>query len=265
MTVMASSHAARRRAEEAVPVDGLLAAILETTADAILSHDTDGRIVTWNPTAERYFGHAAEEIVGRPCVELFAEHLRQGIEAVFEQVMAGDRVDRFETEILRRDGMPVPISLSVCPVYDDVGEPMASLLIARDITEQRIAQASLAEIEARVRDSEALANVGSWLWDLRTDAVQWSDEFHRIHGLDPLDFDGTLDAHLARVHPSDREVVRAGMAESVESGRAFDQEYRIVRPSDEVRVIHARAQPMIGSDGAVVGLRGIGQDITARR
>ena len=106
--------------------------------------------------------------------------------------------------------MPVPISLSLCPVYDDDGEPVASLLIARDITEQRIAQASLAEIEARVRDSEQLANVGSWLWDRRTDTVQWSDEFHRIHGLDPLDFDGTLDAHLASVHPSDREIVRAG-------------------------------------------------------
>lgn len=262
---MASSTASRRRAAKAVPVEGLLAAILETSADAILSHDVDGRILTWNPTAERYFGHSADGIAGRPCVELFAEHLREDIEAVLEQVMAGDRVDHFETEILRGDGMPMPISLSVCPVYDEDGEPVVSLLIARDITEQRIAQASLAEIEARVRDSEELANVGSWLWDLRTGAVQWSDEFHRIHALDPLEFDGTLDAHLARVHPSDRDMVRAGMAESVESVRAFDQEYRITRPSDEVRVVHARAQPMIGSDGAVVGLRGIGQDITDRR
>ena len=75
--------------------------------------------------------------------------------------------------------------------------PVAAVLIGRDITEQRLAQASLAEVEARVRESEALANVGSWLWDLRTGTVQWSDEFHRIHGVDPLDFDGTLEAHLA--------------------------------------------------------------------
>jgi PAS domain-containing protein len=179
--------------------------------------------------------------------------------------MAGDRVDHLETEILRKDGMPVPISLSLCPVLGDDGTPAATVLIARDITEQRLAQASLAEIEARIRESEALANVGSWLWDLRTGTVQWSDEFHRIHSVDPLVFDGTLDAHLRTVHEDDRELVSDAMEMSVGSGRAFELEYRIVRPNDEVRVLHARAQPMIGSDGAVVGLRGIGQDITDRR
>ncbi len=261
---MTPSQTPRPVAAAEAAARGLLDAILETSDDAILSHDMDGRIVTWNPTAERYFGQPGADILGQRSVDLFAEHLRGEIEAVFDQVRAGDRVDRFETEILRGDGMPVPISLSLCPVLGPDGQPVASLLIARDITEQRLAQASLAEIEARVRDSEELANVGSWLWDRRTGAVQWSDEFHRIHGLDPLEFDGTLDAHLARVHPSDRAVVGAGMAGSAESGRAFDEQYRIVRPDDEVRLVHARAQPMIGSDGAVVGLRGIGQDITER-
>ena len=183
---------------------------------------------------------------------------------MIETAMAGDRVDHFETEILRKDGMPVPISLSLCPVLGDDGVPAAVVLIARDITEQRLAQARLAEVEARVRDSEALANVGSWLWDLRTGAVQWSDEYHRIHGVDPLAFDGTLDAHLQVIHVDERDSVRAAMEASVESGRAFEHEYHVVRPDEAVRAVHARGQPMIGSDGAVVGLRGIGQDVTDR-
>ena len=198
---MTSSQASRRLEAAAVSAEGMLAAILETSDDAIFTQDADWRVTSWNPTAERYFGHAESEIVGRPCVELFADHLRDEIEAVVERVMTGDRVDHFETEILRWDGMPVPISLTLCPIYDGVDDPVAALMIARDITEQRLAQASLAEIEARVRDSEELANVGSWLWDLRTGAVQWSDEFHRIHGLDPLEFEGTLEAHLERGRP----------------------------------------------------------------
>ena len=47
-----------------------------------------------------------------------------------------------------------------------------------------------------MEEGEALAHIGSWLWDLRTGAVQWSAEFHRIHGVDPLDFDGTFESHL---------------------------------------------------------------------
>jgi len=266
MVVVTSSRAPRRPTAPPWPAaEGLLEAILETSDDAILSLDPTGRITSANQPAERFFGCSADEILGRVCTDLFAGHLRSEVEAALETVMAGDRVSHLETEVQRRDGMPVPISLSWCPVYASGDEPVASLLIGRDITEQRLAQATLAEIEARVRESEALANVGSWLWDLRTGVVQWSDEFHRIHGLDPPDFDGTLDAHLRTIHAEDHEVVRAGMEDSVALGRAFDHEYRIIRPHGEERTVHVRGQPMIGSDGAVMGLRGIGQDVTHRR
>ena len=73
--------------------------------------------------------------------------------------------------------------------------------VARDITEQRLAQAALAETEARLREAEALAHVGRWLWDVGSGAVQWSEELHRIHGIDPRDFDGTLEAHLVPCIP----------------------------------------------------------------
>lgn len=243
----------------------LLDAFVETSDDAMVSHDAVGNVTTWSQTAERLFGYHAEEILGEPYASLFPDHVRDDVRAVIDTVMAGDRVKHFETEILRKDGMPVPISMSLCPVHDDDGVPVASVLIARDITEQRLAQATLAEVEARVRESEAMAHVGSWLWDLRTGAVQWSDEFHRIHGIDPLDFDGTFESHIATVHPADQHRVRAGIEHAVATGRPFEDEYRVVRPDDEIRIVHARAQPTVGSAGDVLGLRGIGQDVTDQR
>ena len=253
------------RSDGIVSPAALLDAFVETSDDAMVSHDADGNVTSWNQTAERLFGYPAEEILGEPYAALFPDHVRDDVRAVIETVMAGDRVKHFETEILRKDGMPMPISLSLCPVLNGGEVPVASILIARDITEQRLAQATLAEVDARVRESEAMAHVGSWLWDLRTGAVQWSDEFHRIHGVDPLDFDGTFDSHIAVVHSDDQRRVRAGIEESVATGRAFEEEYRIVRPDDEVRIVHARGQPTIGSAGGVLGLRGIGQDVTDRR
>jgi PAS domain S-box-containing protein len=254
-----------RAVDSIVSPAALLDAFVETSDDAMVSHDGEGNVTTWNQTAERLFGYPAEEIVGEPYAALFPEHVRDDVRAVMERVMAGDRVRHFETEILRKDGMPMPISMSLCPVLDADDVPIASVLIARDITEQRLAQATLAEVEARVHESEAMAHVGSWLWDLRTGAVQWSDEFHRIHGVDPLDFGGTFESHIGTVHPDDQGRVRAAIQESIATGRPFDDEYRVVRPDREVRIVHARAQPTVGSAGSVLGLRGIAQDVTDQR
>lgn len=243
----------------------VLEAFVETSEDAVFSHDADGRITGWNRSSERIFGYPKDEILGQRTTVLFPEHLQAEAKLVFDTVAAGDRVDRFQTEIQRKDGMPIPISLSVRPLFEGAGTPTSSVLIARDVTEQRLAQATLAEIETRIREAEALAHVGSWLWDIRTGAVQWTDELHRIHGIDPLDFEGTLAAHLAGVHPDERERVRARLEDAVASGRPFEDEYRVVRPNGQHRWVYARAEPTVGSAGAVVGLRGIGQDVTERR
>jgi PAS domain S-box-containing protein len=243
----------------------ILEAFVETSEDAVFSQDLECRITSWNRSSERIFGYPKDEIIGRCSIVLFPEHLQNEAQLVFDTVIAGDRVDHYETEIKRKDGMPIPISLSLCPLFHGNGRLTASVMIARDVTEQRLAQATLAEIETRIREGEALAHVGSWLWDVRTGTVQWTDELHRIHGVDPLDFDGTLDAHVDRVHPEDQARVWRGLAAAVASGRPFEDEYRIIRPTGEHRWVYARAEPTVGSAGDVVGLRGIGQDVTDRR
>lgn len=243
----------------------ILEAFVETSEDAVFSQDPEGRITSWNRSSERIFGYPRDEILGQRSTVLFPEHLQGEAELVFKTVTAGDRVDHYETEIQRRDGMPIPISLSLCPLFQGTAELTAVVLIARDVTEQRLAQATLAEIERRVREGEALAHVGSWLWDVRTGTVQWTDELHRIHGVDPLDFEGTLDAHIDLIHPEDQSRVWRGLTDAVASGRSFDDEYRIIRPGGEHRRVHVRAEPAVGSSGDVVGLRGIAQDVTPRR
>jgi PAS domain S-box-containing protein len=155
--------------------------------------------------------------------------------------------------------VPTTISLSACRTSN------AFVVMSRDITERELAQATLAEVEARVCEREALAHVGSWLWDVRTDVVQWSDELHRIHGVDPLDFGGTLAAHLEAVHEDDRGSVRAAMDTALSASSSFDQEYRVVRADGAIRWLHVRAHPTVGSGGTPIGLRGVGQDITDRR
>jgi two-component system NtrC family sensor kinase len=242
----------------------VLEALVETADIAMFSIDIDARIDTWNRAAARACGLDQATIVGAHWTTLFPEHLRDGLDDLFDAVAAGDRVDHYEIEDQRWDGRPMHVSLSLRAVHD--GERRIGVVgVLQDITEQRVEQRMLAEAEARLREGEALAHIGRWQFDVATGVVQWSDGFHAIHGVDPLDFEGTLDAQLAYVYEEDRDGVRSTVEHSVLSGRAFDVEFRIVRPDHEIRRVYTRAQPTIDNAGAVVGLRGIAQDITDRR
>jgi PAS domain S-box-containing protein len=228
---------------------------------ALFSQDIDGRIVGWNRGAERIFGFSESEIVGDALTSLVPAHLRADVESVEQRVAAGERVDRLVTEIRRKDGMQVPVALSVSPVLDAYGVFHGAVGVAQELTETRLAQAALAEVDQRFREWEALAHVGRWLWDVGTDAVQWSDELHRMHGVDPLEFEGTLAAHLSVVHDDDRERVRLLMEDAVANGQPFEDEYRVAEDT-ATRWFAMRAEPAVGSSGDVVGLRGVSQDIT---
>ncbi len=250
-----------------VTPEDVVGAIIDTCDDAILVCDRDGRTTTWSATAERLFGCPASYALGQSLPLLFANHVRRDLDALMSRAMSGDRILHFESEVLRTDGMPVPVSLSLCPVAGTSGATAGVVVVVRDVTEQRLAQATLAEVEVRQREGEALAHIGSWLWDVRTGVVQWSIEFHRIHGVDPLEFGGTLEAYLDLVHPEDRARLHAAMEASAKSRRPLEEEYRVApgQPVDDLGRVVVRAQPTVGSAGTVIGLRGIGQRITRDR
>ena len=223
-------------------------------------------IRTWNPGAERLYGYRRHEAVGLPGLSLVPESRHDDARMAIDCVLAGEPVQLFEIDARRKDGVLVPVAIDLWPVRSRSGEVVGVSAIACDLTEQSLAEAALAESVVRLRESESLAHVGGWVWDMATGAVQWSEELHRIHGLDPAGFAGTLDAHLALIHPYDREPVRAAMDAAVTAPHPFEMEYRIVRPNGEVRWLYARAEVALAASDAVsvAGLRGICQDITER-
>lgn len=244
------------------PAPAVLDAVVDLSEDAIFTCDACGRIDGWGRAAERLFGRAATDVLGARCTTLFPREMLPIVDLVDVASRSGEPTDRVEAEVVRPDGLRVPVLIAARPVRAPGGDVVGSVVAVRDVTEQRLAQATLAEVEARLAEGEALAHVGSWLWDLRTGAVQWSAEMHRILGLDPLEFEGTFDAHLAVVHPEDRVAVREALEAAVSAGRRYEGEYRVVLPDRQVRRLHVVAVPEIGSDGRSVGLRGVGRDLT---
>jgi PAS domain S-box-containing protein len=124
----------RRRAEEAA---ALLRAVIEGTADAIVTRDLDGRILTWNAGAERTFGWTAAEALGRSDDLIVPEDARAEFEELREVLCRGEHVPEVETERLSRGGVRVPVALRLSPVQDAEGRVVAISAMARDVTEQR--------------------------------------------------------------------------------------------------------------------------------
>ncbi len=243
----------------------VFAALVEESDDAIYTYDLDGCVTSWNRGARRLYGYLPEEAIGMPIWRLYPSHLEVEALRLSERIRSGEVVEHLETERLRRDGMLVPVSLTSSAIRDDDGKTVGVLAVARDITEQRMAQTLLSEIELRLRENEALAHVGSWSWDVASGAVQWSEELHALSGVDPLDFEGTYGAHLAAVDAMDRERVDELMRQAAAEATLLDLECVLRRPDGRRRFVYMRARPVPDSAGRVVGLRGICQDVTERR
>jgi diguanylate cyclase (GGDEF)-like protein/PAS domain S-box-containing protein len=121
-----------------------LAAIVESSDDAIFSKSTDGTILTWNRAAERLYGYRADEVVGRPVAILAPMDRAEEMDDILDRVADGQRIEHLETVRMRRDGTRVDVSITISPIHDASGRPVACSVIARDITDRKRAEAQIA-------------------------------------------------------------------------------------------------------------------------
>jgi len=138
-----------------------LAAIIESSDDAIVSKTLDGIVRSWNPAAERTFGYSAQEMLGAPIFRLIPPHLRAEEEAILGRIARGEHVAHYETTRLRKDGKEIIISLTISPVRDDSGRIVGAASIKRDVTDQKKAELALrqaAKMEAIGRLAGGLAH-----------------------------------------------------------------------------------------------------------
>jgi PAS domain S-box-containing protein len=129
--------AARTLRSRAEQTNQLLGSIVENSNDAIISKGLDGVIRTWNKGAERLFGYAPEEIIGRSVLTLIPPELHHEEPGIIERISRGDRLEHFETVRVRKNGERIHISLTVSPVTDAFGAIVGASKIARDITDRK--------------------------------------------------------------------------------------------------------------------------------
>ncbi len=141
-----------------------LAAIVESSHDAVISEDLEGRILSWNLGAESLFGYRADEILGQPISLLVPAENPDEVPQLIARIIRGEQVNHYETVRIAKDGRRLDISLTLSPIYDEQDRVVGVSKIARDITDQKRGEAELARAKLAAEDSnrtksEFLANM----------------------------------------------------------------------------------------------------------
>jgi PAS domain S-box-containing protein len=134
-------------------VHGHLAAIIESSDDAIVSKDLNGIVTSWNPAAERIFGYIAAEMVGASILRIIPPELHFEEDRILSKIRAGERIEHYETRRIRKSGETVEVSLTVSPIRDSAGKVIGTSKIARNISGRKL-------LERMLVQSEKIATMG---------------------------------------------------------------------------------------------------------
>jgi PAS domain S-box-containing protein len=155
-----------------------LAAVVQSSHDAIVAKDVNGIITDWNKSAERIFGYSAEEIIGKSILTLIPQERQNEEAAILKKVRSGQSIDHYETVRRRKDGTLLNVSLTISPIRDTKGKITGISKIAQDVTRQKAAEQRLAE-QARLLD---LTHDAIIVRDRQDRIVYWSKGAEEIYG-----------------------------------------------------------------------------------
>jgi len=243
--------------------DAWLAAIVESSDDAIITKSLDGIIQTWNKSAEHLFGYTAEQAVGKPVSMLIPQNRQDEEPEILARLRRGERIDHYETVRQRSDGTLLDISLTVSPLRDSQGRIVGASKIARDITGQKRAERALRESEERFR--MVADNIAQLAWSANElGSGTW---YNRRW----YDYTGTTFEEMkgrgweSVLHPEHLARVRSSLEERLQSGREWEDTFPLRGKDGIYRWFLSRAVPIRNSEGKIESWFGTNTDITELR
>jgi PAS domain S-box-containing protein len=245
----------------AVPLQTLLAAIVEDSDDAILSKTLDRTILTWNRAAEHMYGYRTDEIIGKNVSMLLPADRSTEVDDILHRLRQGEKIEHFETIRHTKDGRAVTVSLTISPVRDAQGDIVAASTIARDITQVKLA-------EEAIRNSERLAVAGRMAATIAHEINNPLEAVTNILFL--LARDGSLSEKGKQyVQAADEELRRVGQITRTTLGLYRERDTAIVPVDlaaliDSILVLYSRRLQTLGvrlekrlkSPGRVMGISG---------
>jgi PAS domain S-box-containing protein len=237
----------------------LLAAIVDSSDDAIISKNLNGIITSWNDAARRIFGYTADEIIGQSSLRLIPEELHSEEFEILAKIRAGERIDHYETVRIRKNGERFPISITISPVKDRTGRVVGASKIARDISDRRRSDDSRIRLAAIV-DSADDAIISK---DLNGIIRTWNQGAYRMFGYTSEEMVGQS---ILRLIPEELHYEEGEILRKLRLGERIDHyETRRLKKSGDFVDVSVTISPIRNDEGQVTGASKIARDISDRK
>jgi PAS domain S-box-containing protein len=238
----------------------LLAAIVNSSFDAIIGKDLRGIVTSWNGAAEQMFGYTADEMIGQSITRLIPPALQSEEVVILSQLKQGVKIEHFETTRLKKSGEAIDVSVTISPIRNLAGEIIGASKVARDITERKRVEAAVLESEARFRTMADSIPQLAWIADAAGQVYWYNQRWHDYTGMTPEDMQG-----LGRRSMLDATVlpeILARWATAISSGEPFEMEFPVRRFDGEFHPFLTRVQPVKDSEGTIVQWFGTNTDVS---
>lgn len=249
--------------KEAEKASLLLASIVQSTDDAIISKTTDGIITSWNNAAERVFGYSAEEMIGKEISMLFPEGFEDEEPRILARLKQGQRVEHFETTRKHKSGRLIDVSLTISPIKDLSGNVIGASKIARDITDQKRIEKEIKDTQQQLEIVIEASDLGTWELNVLTSEMVLSDRYLEITGGNQLE-NPTHEELKKLIHPEDLPTRNRAFKKALETG-TLSYETRLIWPDNTIHWIEARGKVFYDKDGKPLKLIGTIRDISEER
>jgi PAS domain S-box-containing protein len=243
-------------ASEAEKAQRRLAAIIESSEDAIASKDLNGIITSWNKSAERLFGYTAEEIIGQPVTVIIPPELHGDEPKILGKIRSGERIEHFQTVRVHKNGQRINVSLTVSPIKDAKGTIVGAAKIVRDITRQKKLEEAALRLAAIVESSDdAIASK-----DLNGFVTSWNRSAEKLFGYKAEEIVGK---HITLIIPPELHHDEDMILSKVRRGEKIDhfETIRLHKNGERVEV-SLTISPIKDDDGHVIGAAKIVRNIT---
>ncbi len=264
-TINFSSDITERKNAETSPTDhALLESLVESSDDAIIGKTLDGTIVSWNSGAQKIYGYAPEEVIGKSISILIPPEAQEEVPKILDRIKRGEHVDRYYTKRVKKDHSRIDVSITVSPIKDRKGNIIGSSTIARDITERKKAQEQLRDSEKKYRE----------LFETSIDAIATSDmSGHFIdcnqsclkmlgYTLDEMRNLTYQQLTPEKWHKKEAEIIERNV---MKKGYTAEYEKEQIRKDGTIIPVSNRVWATYDNDGKPKAMWGIVRDITERK
>ncbi len=236
-----------------------LAAIVQSSDDAIIAKDLDGKVTSWNAAAVRMFGFSEAEVRGTPAGSIMPAEQKEEWDRRMEKVLCGEAITHWETECLRKDGQRIMVSMTVSPTLDSLGEITGSSAIVRDITEKR--RTEKAFLEQKQLLSEVFENIheGVGIVDEQEKVIFCNPAYAGIFGCSMEQVLGH--SLLEFFDPESQRLILTNTALR-KTGQVSTYDLPLSLPGKPRRWMRAKVSPRTAADGTYCGAFGVLTDIT---